>query len=82
MQVMILVVLAFVVLTGAAMLDAYGPCVGRARSGKAFGCFIGLLAFFSLVSNLQVSCVLSKEEHSVHAAVCGSVALHDCPTQV
>ena len=52
MQVMILVVLAFVVLTGAAMLDAYGPCVGRARSGKAFGCFIGLLVFFSLVSNL------------------------------
>lgn len=47
---MVLVVLAFVVLTAAAMLDAYGPCVGHAHIGKAAGCFIGLLAFFFLVS--------------------------------
>ncbi len=51
-KVMILVVVAFVVLTAAAMLNAYGPCVGHERVGKAFGCFIGILAFFSLVSSL------------------------------
>ena len=47
---MILVVSAFVILTAAAMLDAYGPCVGHAGAGEAAGCFIGLLAFFFLVS--------------------------------
>ena len=46
---MILVVLAFVVLTCAAMLNAYGPCVARGDAGKAAGCFIGLFAFFLLV---------------------------------
>ena len=58
---MVLVVLAFVVLTGAAMLDAYGPCVGRAGAGKAFGCFIGLLVFFSLVSMLSNTMRASQE---------------------
>ena len=47
---MILVVLAFVILTAAAMLDAYGPCVGHAGAVEAAGCFIGLLVFYSLVS--------------------------------
>lgn len=49
-QVMLLVVLGFVILTSAAMLDAYGPCVGSRDIGKAAGCFIGLLVFHVLVS--------------------------------
>ena len=60
---MILVVSAFVILTAAAMLDAYGPCVGHAGAGQAAGCFIGLLAFFSLVSRR----VLSREyQDTIH----------------
>ncbi|CAK0786961.1 hypothetical protein CVIRNUC_010175 [Coccomyxa viridis] len=54
-KIMILVVSAFVVLTAAAMLDAYGPCVGHAGAGEAAGCFTGLLAFFFLVVMLMWS---------------------------
>ena len=65
MQVMILVVLAFVILTAAAMLDAYGPCLGRAGGGKAFGCFIGLLTFFSLVSMPLTITHTSQQDHTL-----------------
>lgn len=64
---MVLVVLAFVVLTAAAMLDAYGPCVGRRDAGKAAGCFIGLFAFFALVCLTKLFCVASNHPRRFHA---------------
>ena len=62
---MVLVVLAFVVLTAAAMLDAYGPCVGRRDTGKAAGCFIGLFAFFALVC--LTFCLTSDHPRRIYA---------------
>ncbi len=65
---MILVVVAFVVLTAAAMLNAYGPCLGHERVGKAFGCFLGLLVFFSLVRiSLEALTRSSLQGDNLHA---------------
>lgn len=48
-QVMILVVLFFVVLTAAALLDAYGPDLRGASRGHAAASLLGLVVFFALV---------------------------------
>ena len=49
---MILVVFFFVLLTAAALLDAYGPLVHSPDIGQAAGSLLGLLVFFALVGIL------------------------------
>jgi hypothetical protein len=53
LQLMILVVFFFVLLTAAALLDAYGPLVHGPDRGQAAGSLLGLLIFFALVCMLK-----------------------------
>lgn len=67
---MILVVLFFVVLTSAALLNSYGPNIKAPSIGDAAASLLGLLIFFFLVSACLIPRLTPSSQEHVFTRLC------------